>query len=359
MTDIDSSLEGDYQLFSSPHAWLEALLYDIEQAKQYIFIETFRFTDDIVGKNVAKALIKKVKSGVSVKLIVDSWGTRRTALFKQMSNAGIEVRFFKKIIFSIFIFSKNHERNHRKIIAIDDRISYIGSANFSQYSLKWRESVLRIQGDIATIFKKIFLDNFRSYKRSFKPRKYYKTIHFKEFLIIREAPSIRHQQTRKYFIKLLNKAQRTFTVITPYFLPGKAMRKKMMLMAKKGVKVQIIIPKRSDVAIVDYMRNIYLGKLHLKGVDIRLYQNENIHAKLLLVDNALFALGSSNLDYRSFRYMYEINLSGKNEKIANLIHQYIEETLPNCTHFDYSKWLKRPIWQRFVALFLLPFKRLL
>lgn len=356
---LQHTLNDSYDLFSSPKEWLDKLHHDIVAAEKYIYIETFRFNDDRIGRHIAEALIDQAQEGVEVKLIVDSWGTRKTSLFKRMKRAGIEIRFFRKIVFSILIFSKNHERNHRKIIAIDDKISYIGSANFSEYSLQWRESILRIEGLIASTFKKIFLDNFKSYKRSIKRRKYYKTIRFNEFLIIREAPSVRHQQTRKYFIKLLNEAKHSFTVVTPYFLPGKMVRKNMMKAAKRGVQVQVIIPQHSDVAIVDYMRNIYLGNLHLHGIDIRLFQNANIHAKLLLVDASLFALGSSNLDYRSFRYMYEINLSGENEEIAYLVRNFIKETLPNCSPFDYTQWLNRPLWQRFFAFLLIPFRRLL
>lgn len=350
---------SEYKLFSAPKSWIQELLNDIREAKKHIYIEIFRFNDDEVGRKVGEALIKRATEGLDVKVIVDSWGTRKTSLIKKMEHAGIMVRFFKKIVFSLLIISKNHERNHRKIIAIDDEICYIGSANFSHYSLNWRESILRIKGEIAPIFKKIFLDNFKNYKKQIKFRKYYKTIHFKEFLIIRETPSIHHQQTRKYFMRLIESAQKSITIITPYFLPGKILRKKMIRAAKRGIHIQVIIPQNSDVKIADYMRNVYLGQLHNNGVDIRLYQNANIHAKLLLVDDKVFSIGSSNFDYRSFRYMYEINLSGENQHVSSLIKGYVEDTLINCVEFSYLKWINRPFLERFFAFLLVPFRKLL
>ena len=348
-----------YSLFSSSKEWIRQLLLDIQQAKRYIYIETFRFVDDEVGQGVAEKLIQKAQEGVEVKMVVDSWGTRKTALFTKMEAAGISVRFFKKIVISLLLCTKNHERNHRKIVVIDDEISYIGSANFSKYSFRWRESVLRIYGEIGTIFKDIFLDSFKNYKKKLKSREYYKTINYKEFKIIREAPSIRHQETRKYFNSLIKNAQKSITIITPYFLPGKTIRSNLVKVAKKGVRTQVIIPQKSDVVVVDYMRNFLLGSLHKNGVKIYFFQPGNIHAKLILVDNKLFSIGSSNFDYRSFRYMYEINLSGENSEIVALVADYIDETLEQCAKFDLETWGKRSFWEILVAVILIPFRKLL
>lgn len=358
MNNFDKNL-STYSLFSSPKEWIQQLLVDIQEAKRYIYIETFRFTDDEVGESIAEKLIIKAREGVEVKLLVDSWGTRKSRLFTKMEVAGISIRFFKELIISLLFFSKNHERNHRKIVVIDDRISYIGSANFSKYSFHWRESILRMHSEIAIIFKNIFLDSFSNYKKKVKSRKYYKTITYNEFKIIRETPSIRHQKTRKYFISMIKNAKKSITIITPYFLPGKTIRNNMIKATKRGVCVQVIIPENSDVAIADYMRNLSLGFLYKNGIKIYFFQPENIHAKLILVDNKLFSIGSSNFDYRSFRSMYEINLSGENSDIATLLKNYIAETFLKCINFDLERWEKRSFWEVLVAVLLIPFRKLL
>ncbi|MEG1556612.1 MAG: phosphatidylserine/phosphatidylglycerophosphate/cardiolipin synthase family protein [Bacteroidales bacterium] len=352
-------LSPQYMLFASPESWISELLIDIQQAKKYIYIETFRLNEDAVGKLLYHALLDRIKDGIDIKIIVDSWGTRKTAMFDNMRNAGIKIRFFKKIVLTLALFKNNHERNHRKIIAIDDQISYIGSANFTEHSLKWRESILRIEGKITPIFKRIFLDNFQSYKKRFITRKYYKTIHYNEFDIIREKPSIGYQQTRKYFIHLINRAKKTLTIVTPYFLPGKSIRNQLAKAVKRGVTVTIIIPKNSDVKTADSLRNLYLGNLYMQGVNIQYFKNENIHAKVIMADDDLFSIGSSNFDYRSFRYMYEINLSGKNVSIASLIKEYIEDTLKNCEPFNYTKWSLRSPLQKLYGIILIPFRKLL
>ena len=348
----------EYQLFSSPKSWLLQLFNDIKNANRYIYIETFRLNDDLVGNALGDLLMEKAKKGIDIKLVVDSWGTWKSGLLSKMEKAGISVHYFKQLVFSLDFFTKNHERNHRKIVAIDDKIAYIGSANFSKYSLSWRESILRIETDLAKTFKKIFMDNYKISKKKIKLLKYYKTIHHQNLHIIREAPSIIHQKTRNYFLKLIKNAKKSIVIVSPYFITGKALRTRLIHAAKRGVEVTVIIPRHSDVRSVDHLRDLFLGDLHKHGINFQMYKSGNLHAKLLLIDNETFSIGSSNFDYRSFRYMYEINLSGKEPTIAGLISDFIEETLADCNKFNKTKWLFRSFINKLIGILLYPIRKL-
>ena len=350
----------EYQLFSSTENWIDTLVQDIRQARDYIYIETFKFNDDPAGQKVCDALIERANKGLDIKIIVDSWGTRNSNMFTEMQKHGISIRFFKKIIITFNLFAKNHERNHRKIVAIDNNISYIGSANFTKYSYKWRESILRIQQyELTKAFKLIFLDNFKTFKKRIKKRKYYKTITLENFKIIRETPSIIHQKSRNYFMKLIDQAKTSIDIITPYFLTGRAIVDKLGKAVKRGVKVRIIVPFNSDVRSADFLRDLFLGFLHKKGIKIEFFQKGNIHAKLMLIDKHIFSIGSTNFDYRSFRYMYEINLSGKNPIINSLISEFIEDTLAECEPFHYLKWELRPLLHKIIGVLLYPVRKLI
>ena len=350
----------EYQLFSSAENWIDCLVEDIMCAKSYIYIETFRFQDDLVGERVCDALIKQADKGLDIKIIVDSWGTRHSSMFDKMQKHGIAVRFFKKIVISFNLFTKNHERNHRKIIAIDDNISYIGSANFSEYSYHWRESILRIrQHELTKAFNRVFLDHFEIFKKKIKRKKYHKTITLQNFKIIRETPSVIHQKSRNYFMKLIDHAKMSIDIVTPYFLTGQSIMDKLGKAVKRGVKVRVIIPQHSDINSVDFLRDLFLGMLHKKGIKIEFFQKGNIHAKLMLIDRHIFSIGSTNFDYRSFRYMYEINLSGENPIINSLISEFIEDTLTKCEPFHYLKWALRPLHQKIIGLLLYPVRKLI
>ena len=147
-----------YQIFDDPLRYYNGMIEDIENAKDNICLETYRIGNDSIGIRFKDALTRKSKEGVKIKLLIDSWGGAALPdnFFDDLKKFGGEVRFFKKIKINVDIFTKGHRRNHRKILIIDDNITYIGSSNMTEYNLNWRELVLRMTGDIASSFKRIF-----------------------------------------------------------------------------------------------------------------------------------------------------------------------------------------------------------
>ena len=152
---------NEYKFYDDPLQFYNAMLDDIARAKKYIYLETYRFNNDFIGIKFRDALARKSKQGVEIKLLMDSWGTSvPVSFFQEIVQHNGEIRYFQKIKLFWDFFTKNHKRNHRKLLIIDDVVSYIGSANLTAYSLNWRESVLRIQSDIAESFKKVFHQHF-------------------------------------------------------------------------------------------------------------------------------------------------------------------------------------------------------
>ena len=353
-----------YKFYSRTSDWYDDLIKDISQAKQYIYIETFRIGNDAVGQRLCDALIESYNRGIRVKVLVDWWGTGLTnEHVNRMIDAGIEVRFFKKFILSIFLFSKNHRRDHRKIVVIDDRVSYIGSANFTSYSLMWRESILRVEGQMGKVLKKIFYDNFKIYNKDISlpllEKLFCRTIRYNHFFFIRDVPSVFSQQIKKNYIRLIQNAKQHIFIETPYFLPGRKIYSELLQAVKRGITVNLIMPRSSDVKIVDYLRTDFLEKLYRKGVKIYFYQQNNLHAKLLLVDNELFAIGSANMDHRSFKYMFEIVVVGDEPAVCKLVNEHIQQTLSLSVPYEKSAERSTPLFKRIIALILLPFSHLL
>ncbi len=351
-----------YYLFAEPLKYYQAMIEDIESAKKYIYLQTFRVGKDIIGDRFRQALTKKAKEGVEVKLLIDYWGAGsiNADYFKVLTKNNGEVRFFQKIIFNSDIFTRSHKRNHRKLLLIDDEITYIGSSNITGYNLNWRESVLRMKSEITIDFVKIFKQDFRNFnKYNINTQGRTALLKTHNFEIVRDAPSIAFKKINNKFIKLIKSAKESVTIETPYFLPGFLLRKALMDAAQRGVDVKIILPKQSDVTLIDILRNKYLGPLNNKGIQFLFYQLNNLHAKLLLIDKSVFAIGSSNFDYRSFRYMYEIILVGSNEDIANQLHQHTIRTLDDAQEFNYSAWKKRPLINKIFEWSLVPFRHLL
>ncbi|MDD3877575.1 MAG: phosphatidylserine/phosphatidylglycerophosphate/cardiolipin synthase family protein [Bacteroidales bacterium] len=347
-----------FNFYDEPLTFYNVMLDDIRKASQYIFLETYKFANDAIGIKFRDALVRKAKQGIRVIILVDSWGTSvAESFFSEIKENGGEVKFFKKLKLSIDFLSRNHLRNHRKILVIDDKISYVGSPNITGYSINWRESVLRIENELSLQFKKIFLEDYSLSKKYFpNKRKFTRGIKQGDFEIVKDLPSSVFQPTRKKFLSLIRNAKKEIIIETPYFLPGSTIRKALINAAERGVLITIITPLHSDVELFDILRNRYLGLLFKNNIIIFQYYPDNLHAKLMLVDNETFCIGSSNFDYRSFRFMHEINLLGKNKNIIFLIVNHFAETKQDCHIFDYDKWLKRPWTLKIIELLLVPIR---
>lgn len=354
-------IPDSFKLYDDTHEIFKAMLKDISMAKSYIFIETYKFGNDAIAKDFRDLLIAKARDGVKVKLLIDSWGTAvGRSFFIDLIKAGGEVRFFEKIVFAFDFFTRNHRRDHRKLLLIDDRISYIGSNNFTEYSLNWRELVLRIEGGIAIPFKKIFLQSRRVFDKYLYDKIFYtKLMRYNDFEIVRDIPTMTIQKIKNKYIRLIKKAQKEILIETPYFLPGKQFRRALAEAAERGVIVKVIIPKNSDVRVIDILRNRYLGFLNERKVEILLYAPYNLHAKTMMIDKEIFSIGSANIDYRSFRYMHEICLIGKDKSIIKQLNQHFSETIRYCSPFNPETWRNRSFIERFFEWILLPFRHYL
>jgi len=338
------------------------MLNDIGNAKSYVFLETYKFANDHIGIRFRDVLTRKAQDGVRVKLLIDSWGRGpiSESFFTGLISLGGEVKFFEKIKISSDLFTRGHRRDHRKIMVIDDEICYIGSANITGYNLNWRELAIRFRGEITSAFRTVFEQNFEAFNPYYITNKlsYSKNMKFGEYEIVRDVPSIPLQRLKKKYTQMIRGARNSVLIETPYFLPGFLLRKALMDAGKRGVDVTVIMPKHSDMRMVDILRNKYFGMMHKNGVKLLFYTPYNLHAKLLIIDRQIFSVSSANFDYRSFRYQYEIALIGSEQEILRQLDQHVRETLRSSEPFDYPRWKNRPKIEKIFEYILLPFRYL-
>lgn len=338
-----------------------SMLVDIENARNYVYIETYKFESGPIGIAFRDKLTQRAKAGVKIKLLIDAWGSYVSEdFFKEMISFGGEVKFFRKLKLSINSFKLNHERDHRKIVVIDNNITYISSLNFTSYCINWREMSIRLTGNISKAFKTIFNQNYNlknTYK--FNKKRLTRPLRIGNFEIIRDVPSVVFQRLRKKTLHMVNSAQKEIIVETPYFLPTRAIRDAMVsAVSERAVDIRVIMPYKSDVKSVNILKDFYIGKLHQAGIKFFFYGPHNLHAKMLIVDDH-FYVGTSNFDYRSFRYQFEVGLVGKDQGILQQLQQHNNETMVNCVPFDYEKWEKRPAFQKILEVLLIPLRHFL
>ncbi len=344
-----------YSVLSNPRKIYSNMLLDIERAKKEIFLETYIYGEDEVGRKFRDALTKKALGGVRVRILVDAWGSSvRKDFFEDLVSAGGEVRFFREFRYVLRFINTNHERNHRKLLIIDKNISYMGSANISSNGINWKELVLRIEGSLAKALRVSFNRAWRKFNSWDTER--VKRIFHEDMEILQGLPLRIHDLTERSYKKMLDEAKKEILIETPYFVPSKSIRTGFKDALSRGVEIKIILPKTSDVKILDIIRNRYLGRLYKMGVEI-FYFPKLSHSKLLVIDDNFFLLGSSNLDYRSFIHQYEIDLLGKNKNIILSLRKDFFGNLEKTKVFDYEKWRQRSFFGRIVEWIVVPFRK--
>ncbi len=331
----------NFELFDNPRKIYRKMLQDIRNSTSSIYLETHMFTRDKIGNAFRKELTKKAEQGVKVILLVDVWYSNvDKKYFRKLISKGAEVRFFREILYVARFLTKNHERDHRKLLIIDDNIVYVGSANITALCLEWRELVVRIEGEIALDFKKSFFVSWENFSGKINPKSLGKIVH-KSFEILNEMPSAFYKPTERRYIRLINGAKKEILIETPYFIPSFEVMLALSKAIKRGVVVKLITPLESDVAAVDILRSLYLGRMHQKGLKIFYYKKSVLHAKLLIVDTKFFLFGSSNLDYRSFLHQHDLNVFGHDQKMVRALKRHFKETLRMSEKFDYGEWKSR------------------
>ena len=356
--------KNKFKFFNDSLELYNEMLKDISKAKKHIYLETYIYGDEEIGEKFRNALTKAASKGVEVKLLLDAWGSSvRKSFFSELISAGGQVRFFKKIKIKLNFFRYNHNRDHRKLLLIDDKITYIGSANTALKGINWRELTVRIKGSITKKFKLVFLEIFKLHNyywseiRSSVLRDKSKNLFQEDLAIIRDIPTYLVANNKDVYMNALKTARKEIIIETAYFVPDMTLRIALKKAAKRGLNVTLILPWHSDVKIVDILREKFLGRLYKKGVKIKYYKSGILHAKNFICDNEIAMITSSNLDFRSFFHQYEIGISSTNPDFVLGVKKHLDESLLGCMDFDYNKWKNRHFFQKVMELILWPFKQ--
>ena len=346
-----------FEVFENPKKIYARMLEDIEHAKKSVLLETYIYTDDSIGRKFRESLEKKAKNGIKVYLLVDSHGGRdvRNNFFSKLKKQRGNVRFFNDIHIIKRILKRDYEVNHRKMLIVDNKICYFGSHNITAESLNWRELTLRFEDPLVNHFIYSFKRSWE-YSQKLNKKKVELMIH-RGYQIIHDIPSNEKRLTQTKYSDLIRKSKKEVLIETPYFVPPLRIRSAMIDAVKRGVKVKILMPKVSDLKFFDIFRNKYLGNLYKNGIEIYYYFPKKSHAKLLLVDDKFFLLGSSNLDYRSFLLDHEINLFGKDKKLYNALEQFFNTGLKHSKPFNYEEWNNRSLVKRIIELIMMKIEK--
>ena len=308
---------------TSEKAWV-AMLEVIRQAQKSIYLESFILSDDERTHNFFETLKERARAGVQVKIIADRaghlfWGSFDKASFEK---AGIEVLFFTRWFY----------HTHRKILIVDESIAFIGGVNISGAYANWLDLHIRIAGvfvrQLLRSYAKIYAlaggedpALLRLRYRSGQPSKFRTTLYKTKLWLIERWPLKGRSAFKDYYKKKCAEAGKSIVIATPYFLPHPWLIRALKKAAKRGVKIEIIIPRKTDNIFADPLHRVLA---HSMSYAKFLFLPEMNHAKVLLMDDREGLIGSNNIDARSFDYNLEASVIFQRKDMVGDLKKILE-----------------------------------
>ena len=358
---------NETEIYTSGYEFFPSLLMEIGKAEHHIHLDTFIIASDPLGQIVADALIDKARQGVEVRVIYDDVGSWKTKnrFFDRMRAEGIEVYAFMPVRFPVFT-SKVNYRNHRKICVIDGEVGFIGGMNIANRYVKgikqlaWRDTHVKINGAAVYGLQRAFLvDWFFVSRELITDHVYYPASKVAEndslIQIVTSSPTSLWPEIEQGYVRVLASAKRYVYMETPYFLPTDPILFAMRTAALSGVDVRLMVPYETDTKIVEWASRTYVLATVKAGVKVYLYKAGFNHSKLLVADDSMATIGSTNVDFRSFENDFEANAFFYDKKIALEVKDIFlkdqEESvaLEDVRNLTHRSFLQR-LWESMVRL---------
>lgn len=350
------SQDNDVEIFATGKDKFASLLKDIENAKNYIYIEYYIIRNDSLGKKIINLLSKKAREGLEVKLLYDGMGCIRVPknFFTPLTEAGGKVVEFLPPFLPYLNLRVNY-RNHRKIAIIDGTTAYLGGINIGEEYLGkskkfgfWRDIHMKIQGSSVHNIELRFLLDWRF---AAKEEVVLKKILDNEqkftghtgIQIVSSGPDSRWPSIRNGYVKMIHNARNHIYIETPYFIPDESIFNALKIAALSGVDVRIIVPGISDHLFVYWAGLSYMGELLEAGVRFYHYKKGFVHSKMATSDGFISTIGTANLDIRSFKVNFEINAFIYSAEKAKELEKIFIEDMYNSTELTLEKYHQRSL----------------
>jgi cardiolipin synthase A/B len=312
------------RLLADSNASMESMIADIDAAQDHVHLIFYIWLPDNNGLKMMEALRRAAARKVTCRVMADGMGSRTmigSEHWEAMRAAGVRVGTALAIGNPLLrpLRGRIDLRNHRKILVIDNHITYCGSQNCAdpEFLIKakyapWVDAMMRFEGPIARQNQHLFASDWMTQvdedlnpflRQPLPPGKPGLTAQ-----VIGTGPTVRNSAMPEVFETLMYTARRELFITTPYYVPDEAMQSALCASARRGVATTIIFPARNDSWFVAAASRSYYSDLLAAGVRVHEYEGGLLHAKSLTLDGEITLIGSANLDRRSFDLNYENNI---------------------------------------------------
>lgn len=356
-----------HQVLQNGDEIFPAMLGAIRNARTSITFESYIYWSGDIGRDFASSLVERARNGVKVHVLLDWVGSAKMdeALIDAMKTAGVQVRKFHPPHWSHL--GRLNNRTHRKILVVDGRIAFTGGVGIApqwsghaQDPDHWRDTHFQVEGPVVAQMQAVFLDNWIKVTGDvlygpdyFPPLKPAGQGHAQVFS---SSPTGGSESMQLMYLMAITAATRSIDLSASYFVPDELALGAMVEAMKRGVKLRIIVPgEHIDSETVRSASRAKWGPLLEAGAVIAQYQPTMFHCKVMIVDDLLVSVGSTNFDNRSFRLNDEATLNVVDATFASEQKSIFEADLRRSRLITNAAWLDRPlkekIGERLASLF--------
>ena len=295
----------------------------IRAARHSIHLTAFILGRDDTGRRLVKLLADRARAGVKVRLLLDALGCfiSSRGFVQPIRAAGGEVGRFMPVLPFTSRGSANL-RNHRKIAIFDHTTAILGGRNLAGEYMgpapsrkRWRDFGAVIEGPAAALLNEVFLADW-----CFATRQSTDQLHAEipasigeargpsELQVVASGPDVPGDPLYEGIISMIQEAKHRIRIVTPYFIPDEVLLRSLIVKARAGCAITLILPAKSNHPVTDFARRHYLRELQHAGARVLLYRQSMLHAKAVIIDDAIGLFGSANFDLRSLFVNFEVGV---------------------------------------------------
>lgn len=372
---------GHVVLLPSARTKFDDMLAAMHRAEHSIYLEYYIYHLDSIGLAMLHVLHERASAGVDVRLLIDAYGNHKAEhpitpqQFDSIRALGIQVAVFDPIRFP-YIRNFLH-RDHRKIVVVDNRISYTGGINVADYYLHgtprtgpWRDLQVRLDGPVAAEMQRIFLHTWEDVTHNhvssppLSPPVEERGDGEEQdsipvIIVNREAGALSRRMRRAY-VSTFDAARHDITIVNPYPTNVPSVRRAMKRALRRGVRLRIMVSATSDNRIMPEVLGVEMKRMAQRGAEVYYYEGGFHHTKVITVDDSVAVLGTTNLDGRSLRYDYEVSAYLFSPQIVRQLDSIFISDLQQSEQLTKRNFRKRfSLGRRIVGRMFQPIKRLL
>lgn len=364
---------NELTLFEESISFVAAIVADIRQAQHRVWLESYIVVDDDAGRAVADALIERAAAGLDVRLMYDAIGCMSTPqeYFDRLTAGGVKVHAFHTIrdhLWEIRSFRMLNRRNHRKLLIVDDRIGYFGGMNLVDQrglatpidtkvrhlpaSAGWRDLHIRLVGpkqvEIAHEMERLWQWKTRQpiASRAVWPLVEMLQADADDLRFFASRPGRRSRRIGRVIGPLIRRAKQEIIVSMAYFIPIGVVLRELLRARRRGVRVRVVVPGKSDVKLVQWATRHLCRRLLARGILIYERKDYMLHSKVIVIDGKRTVVGSANLDPRSLRTNLEFVAVIFSRSMAAAATRFCRHEIARSRRIRLSEIRRRPWWQR-------------